>query len=242
MKNGHDIVSQVYKAKEDVRAADELVREYLPFIKAETAKIINKVPVEGHDYELSIAMFAFHEAIMSYSDKKGAFLKLAKTVIRNRLIDYHRREKRHSGSISLYQTVENDENNSTLLEKVDSGKDEISDRHEREAAKKEIADFSRQLSEFGLKLTDVADNCPKQKRTMSACHEALAFAKKNPLLLEELVASRKLPIGALTKGTGVARKTLERHRKYLVALLLAFTNGFEIIRGHLRQIMPKEGR
>lgn len=242
MKNGHDIVSRVYKAKEDVRAADELVREYLPFIKSETAKIINRVPVEGHDDELSIAMFAFHEAIMSYSDKKGAFLKLAKTVIRNRLIDYHRREKRHSGSISLYQTLENDEKNSTLLEKVDSGKDEISDRHEREAAKEEIADFSRQLSEFGLKLTDIADNCPKQKRTMSACHKALAFAKKNPLLLEELVASRKLPIGALTKGTGVERKTLERHRKYLVALLLAFTNGFEIIRGHLRQIMPKEGR
>ena len=32
------------------------------------------------------------------------------------------------------------------------------------------------------------------------------------------------------------KKTMERHRKYLVALLLAFTNGFEIIRGHLRQM------
>ena len=29
------------------------------------------------------------------------------------------------------------------------------------------------------------------------------------------------------------KKTMERHRKYLVAVLLAFTNGYEIIRGHL---------
>ena len=33
------------------------------------------------------------------------------------------------------------------------------------------------------------------------------------------------------------RKTLERHRKYMVALLLIHTNGYEIIRGHLTQVM-----
>ena len=53
--------------------------------------------------------------------------------------------------------------------------------------------------------------------------------------------SRKLPIAQLAEGAGVDRKTLERHRKYLVAILLAYTNGYEIIRGHLRQINGKEG-
>ena len=33
------------------------------------------------------------------------------------------------------------------------------------------------------------------------------------------------------------RQTLERHRKYMVALLLIYTNGYEIIRGHLKQVM-----
>ena len=37
--------------------------------------------------------------------------------------------------------------------------------------------------------------------------------------------------------SGVERKTLERHRKYMVALLLIYTNGYEIIRGHLKQVM-----
>ena len=41
-------------------------------------------------------------------------------------------------------------------------------------------------------------------------------------------------------GANVDRKTLERHRRYLVAILLAYTNGFEIIRGHLKMIKRKE--
>ena len=54
--------------------------------------------------------------------------------------------------------------------------------------------------------------------------------------------SGRLPINELAAGSGVDKKTLERHRKYLVAILLAFTNGYEIIRGHLCQLAPaKEG-
>ena len=76
---------------------------------------------------------------------------------------------------------------------------------------------------------------------MQACLQALSYAKANPVLLEQLVATHKLPIGPLAAGSGVARKTLERHRKYLVAILLAYTNGFEIIRGHLGQMALREG-
>lgn len=54
--------------------------------------------------------------------------------------------------------------------------------------------------------------------------------------MAQLTSTGKLPMAQLSAGSGVDRKTMERHRKYLVALLLAFTNGFEIIRGHLRRI------
>ena len=55
------------------------------------------------------------------------------------------------------------------------------------------------------------------------------------------MATRRLPLAELAKGAGVERKTLERHRKYLVAILLAFTNGYEIIRGHLCHIHTEKG-
>ena len=101
MNDAHKIVEQVYAAKENVRAADDLIRAYLPFIKAETAKFLKRPPIEGQDDELSIAMMAFHEAIGGYSRTRGSFLKYAAMLIRSRLVDYSRREQRHSRVISL---------------------------------------------------------------------------------------------------------------------------------------------
>ena len=96
MNDAHKIVEQVYAAKEDVQAADRLIGTYLPFIKAETAKFLKRPPIEGQDDELSIAMMAFHEAIGGYSRTRGSFLKYAAMLIRSRLVDYSRREQRHS--------------------------------------------------------------------------------------------------------------------------------------------------
>ena len=40
MNDAHKIVEQVYAAKEDVQAADRLIGTYLPFIKAEAARVL----------------------------------------------------------------------------------------------------------------------------------------------------------------------------------------------------------
>lgn len=89
-------------------------------------------------------------------------------------------------------------------------------------------------------LSDIADNCPKQERTLSACMLVLDHARQNSALLEQLVRSKMLPLAQLAAGANVERKTLERHRKYIVAILLAYTNGLEIIRDHLRMVRRKE--
>lgn len=68
----------------------------------------------------------------------------------------------------------------------------------------------------------------------------LDHARAHPELLDRLVGTGRLPMNELAAGSGTDKKTMERHRKYLVAILLAFTNGYEIIRGHLRQLAPAE--
>ncbi len=40
MNQEHQIVRQVQKAQGDSRAADQLIRQYLPFIKSETARFL----------------------------------------------------------------------------------------------------------------------------------------------------------------------------------------------------------
>ena len=237
MNQEHEIVAMVAAARGDSLAADDLVRRFLPFIRSEAAKTLRR-GVSDSDDELSIAMMAFHEAVLAYERLRGAFLPFAAKAIRSRIIDFHRREQRHRGQLSLHEKNEDDRE---LADTLAVGTDPISERTDRTAARQEIAHFALGLSEFGLSLTDIADNCPKQSRTLSACHRALDYARGNPELLEQTVRTKKLPITSLAAGAGVERKTLERHRKYMMALLLAYTNGFEIIRGHLGQMALAKG-
>lgn len=241
MNQNTGIEEQVCHAQEDLQAADQLVRQYLPFIKSETSKFLHYRPVGESDDELCIAMFAFHEAVLKYRKSRGSFLSFAAVGIRNRLIDYYRVEKRQKGLLSLDQTDSDGQENSSLLAKTDSGENEIENLNIRLATKEELSEFSGQLKTFGLTLGDVAGNCPKQERTLTACHRALQYARTHPEVIDQFLSTKKLPAAILCSGSGVERKTLERHRKYMVAILLAYTNGFEIIRGHLCQITPGNG-
>ena len=54
-------------------------------------------------------MMAFHEAIGGYSRTRGSFLKYAAMLIRSRLVDYSRREQRHSRVISLDAPIGEDD-------------------------------------------------------------------------------------------------------------------------------------
>lgn len=231
---------RVYKAKESSLAADALIRDYLPFIRAEASKAVGRIITENDD-EMSIAMIAFHEAVEGYSGIRGAFLSYAAVVMRRKLIDYYRREKRHMGQISLDAPLRpgGDEAGIQFLE---DPSDDFAALNTRDATRQEIAELTAQLADFGVSLTDIADNCPKQDRTLIACQKALQYARDNPELIEELRRSGRLPIAKLSEGSGAERKTLERHRKYLLALLVIYSNGYEIIRGHLKQVQRTRER
>lgn len=76
---------------------------------------------------------------------------------------------------------------------------------------------------------------------MEACLEAIRCGGQDKELLQELLRTKKLPVNRLASQSGVSRKTLERHRKYILVMLLIQTNGYELMRGHLYHILKKKG-
>ncbi len=233
MKEVQDLVGRVQAARTDPEAADALIRQYMGFIRAETAKFIKRAPIDGQDEELSIAMLAFYEAILGYEQNRGAFLSYASRGIRNRMIDHYRKEKKHAKVISLHAPLQDEDDDISKLDRLEDPKNEIEASHRRAAAREEIEEFEQKLGEFGITFSEIADNCPRQERTLASCQRVLAAAKLHPEIFDILLESKKLPISSLAEKSGTDKKTLERHRKYLIAVLLAFTNGYEIIRGHL---------
>lgn len=239
MYNEHQIIKAVFAARADSTAADRLIRDYVPFIRSEATKSMTRLCTEQDD-EYSIAMMAFYEAILGYEKERGAFLKYASMLIRSRLIDHSRKEQRHRGHLSLHEE-NGDEDDRVLLDTIADSRDYFEEAAHREATRQEIRELAEVMGRFGVTFADVADNCPRQERTLQACARAVHHARENPRLLEELLHSRRLPMNALVQGSGVERKTLERHRKYILAMLLILTNGYEIIRGHLHRVLKKGG-
>jgi len=236
MGDGADIVRRVYAAKANSLAANEIIKDYLPFIKSEACKATGRIVVEGRDDEVSIAMIAFHEAIESYSKLKGAFLSYAALIIKRKLIDYYRKEKRHSGITSI-DTSMGEDVSIRISDVIEDKSNPYEEAAMRDATHKEIEELTVQLKSFGVSLTDIADNCPKQSRTLAVCRKALQYARENPDIIDELKRTKRVPMSSLVEGTGAERKTLERHRKYILALLVIYSNGYEIIRGHLKQVL-----
>ena len=238
MRSEHQIIRAVYAAKEDLQKADDLIRDYSPFIRSEASKCISRLCTEQDD-EYSIAMIAFHEAILGYERGRGAFLSYASMLIRSRIIDFQRKEARHQGHISLY--AESGDDNRTIMDEVADERDHFEESANLEATKQEIEELSAVMADFGVSFSDIADNSPKQERTLEACASAIRYAAENKYLLDELLRTKKLPMAQLVTGSGAERKTLERHRKYILAMLLIQTNGYEIIRGHLRHVLNRKG-
>ncbi len=238
MSNEHQIVKLVYDAKYNMQKADELIEQYIPFIRAEASKTIGKICTEADD-EMSIAMIAFHEAIQGYKKESGAFLPFASLVIKSRLMDFGRSELRHIGHVSIYE--EHGEDETTLYDKLADTKDYYIESENLEATKHEIEELKSVMKTFDVTLTDVADNSPKQERTLIACGKVVRFAASNKELLDELLRTKKLPISQLSAGAEVEKKTIERHRKYILVMLLIQTNGYEIIRGHIKRVLKIEG-
>ena len=238
MQGEHVIIKEVYAAKVDVEKADDLIRRYMPFIKAEASRQTGRVCTEQDD-EHSIAMIAFYEAIMGYEKERGSFMSYASMLIRSRIIDHKRKETKHEGQLSIY--AEEGEEGRLIMDELSDERDHIDEHIGLEATKQEIEELTRVLARAGVTFSDVADNCPRQQRTFSACMRAIRCGADDGELLDEIERTCRLPLKRISELSGVERKTIERHRRYIIAMLLIHTNGYEIVRGHLRHILTEKG-
>ena len=184
MQSENQIVKMVYDAKADLQKADNLIRTYIPFIRSEVSKCISRLCTEQDD-EFSIAMMAFHEAIMGYEKKRGAFLNYAALLIRSRIVDFQRKEARHQNHVSIYE--ESGTEGRLIIDEITDEHDNFEETASRDATKQEIEELALVMAEFGISFSDVADNCPRQERTIKACSAAISFAAEKQELLDELL-------------------------------------------------------
>jgi RNA polymerase sigma factor len=221
---------------EDIRNNTEdigrFVEEYKPFIASCAGKAAGRYMSYGTDDELSIAMMAFVEAINSFDNTKGNFFTFSRNVIKRRLIDYYRSEKRHSNVISLNLYMEERD------EEYDLSSDEAvrnySDQRLTELRRLELQELGKELEQWNITYRDLARVSPKHRKTRQQCAELAGLILSRPDILQLVMAKKYLPVAELERISGLPRKLIERFRKYIIAIVVIAIGDYEYIKDYIK--------
>ena len=234
MENGsasiNERVENIKKNKEEI---SRLIQEYKPFIASVVETSIGKYVRYGEDDELSIGLIAFEEAIRSFDSTKGNFLSFAKNVIKRRLIDYYRKEKKHNKVIPLidkFESVDDDEYDLSAQESIKV----YSEKEISEFRRAEIEELKEDLKHWGLSYIDVAKSSPKQDGTHNIYLKVVECIINQPEILNIMQKKKYLTIAEIEKISKIPRKKIERGRNYIIAAVLIMTRDFQYLKSFIR--------
>jgi RNA polymerase sigma factor len=223
----NDIILTVKKIKDgDKYLREEFINKYKPYIINTVSNITHKyIDTENSD-EFSVGLSAFNEAIDCFDDQKNShFFKFSTLVIKRRLTDFARRNKKHC---NVYPFTYFEDKNNSYFEELNL-KTEI-DMHTTFEITKEINLFRERLHEFGISLNDLVNSAPKHKDSKSLCIRIAKVIADDSKLFGKLVKSRNIPKTDLLKAIKINKKTIERNRKFIIAASLIFGCEFYLLK------------
>ncbi len=215
-----EIDNLVVQVKDDETALEDFIKSQEGFI-IKAASRTSKHYITKSDDEWSIALSAFVEAVEKYDLEKGSFMAFAELLIRRRLIDWFRINGRNNEEIHV-EDIENEPDTSRETEEI----------------KLEILSLEEDLRLYGISFMDLADASPKAQKTRDACRKAINWIIENPLIISQMKENKQLPIKIIENNSGVPRKILERHRKYIIAVVEILAGDYPWLNEYVRQ----EGR
>jgi RNA polymerase sigma-I factor len=220
----------------DERLREQLIIQYQPYVAKLASRFSKRYVDPARDDEFSVALFAFNEAIDQYDPQGGAsFLGFAKTVIQRRLIDHARKEQRHQRNVP-YSAFDAEQEEGSSFNSIDV--QQAMDAHElartAEERRAEIEDLNEALDTYGITFAELAASSPKHSDSRLLLIGIAQTLAEDAKLYGMLVDSARLPVKELTARCGVSRKTVERNRKYIIALAVIINGGYPYLNEYLR--------
>ena len=232
------------EARTDQRAFARLAEGHRQWLLRLCAQVSRRYITDSDD-EWSVALIALDEAVRGYDESKGDFDAFASVVVRRRVLDHLRREGRHGWELSVPPgafegTLDREELDGTDTQVREKMSGEALDRDtERDAsarAREEIAAMQSILKEYGFSFFDLADCSPKTEKTRMSCGQAIRCLIASVALLAKMRLARLLPVKELSAQSGVVRKILDRHRRYIIAGAEILDGDFPILAEYMSYV------
>lgn len=227
---------RVIRIKASKKEKNDLIQDYKPFIAATVEKCVGRYVTYGQDDELSIGLIAFEEAINHYDANKGNFLSFAQNVIRRRIIDYYRKEKKHQEVAHITELYPEEEREDNLYDYINTAQQvqgEYFQQELNELRRQEIFQLKDELQAFDLSFSDIAKSSPKHKGTKKSYMDIVRFIVDNKEITDKIKQKKYIPVAEIQLATNLPRKTVERARNYVIAAVLILTGDYYSLREYI---------
>lgn len=229
---------QALAAQTDEGKMDELLRQSRRFILGCASKTARRFVTESDD-EWSIALIAFHEAVQTFDESRGAFKPFAALVIRRRLMDYFDRESRKSRELGAdLASGELADAESATAVQLEAQRVIVERSTElastKEALRDEIEAMQQILRGYGFSFYDIADCSPRAQKTKKSCLAVVRALAGDGALMQRLRKTGSLPSKELCARCGVSPKLLEKHRRYIIAAAEILFGDYPYLGDYLR--------
>lgn len=201
--------------------------------------------ITPNDDEYSISLMAISSAMDTYQERRGEFWSYASVVLRNRLYDYYRSQKKYQkelpASNQAFDEVLDDTDSEFLLQREITQKHYISSENN---LKEEIEALNEELSQYGISFFDLAKSSPKAQKTKKKCIEIIKALFLPPPLVDFLEEKKEFPTREINKRVNGARKCIERYKKYMISVVCIIRGDYPGIAEYISSIteeLRKEG-
>lgn len=214
------------------KALDDLLFSYSPFMK-KTASQVCKRFIDDHDDEYSVALSAFNEAIQKFDQTHNAsFLTFAHMVIRRRVIDFIRKESRRDEFSHDFMPASEPETHNGIADHAASVA--YTTMQQDEKRREEIALYEEMLQEFNLSFQTLVKVSPAHQDARITSIQIAQLVAETHEYKHYLLEKKKLPIKEIEKLVKVSRKTIERNRKYIIAMALLQMSELHFLKDYLK--------
>ncbi|MFG6120271.1 RNA polymerase sigma factor SigI [Thalassobacillus sp. B23F22_16] len=220
----------------DEEIRNHLLQQYQPFIAKNVSEVCKRYIDQHKDDEFSIGLMAFNEAIDSFSSKKGSsFLSFARLVIKRKVIDFIRNEQRHLMAASLDEDYENEEQMENPSE-ITAAKEQYERQTEAWYRREEIKDFQLKLKQYKLSFKELTEVSPQHRDARESAIRVARVIYGDVELREKVLKKGRLPIKDLVGRVDVSKKTLERNRKFILAMVIILSEEYVYLKDYIKGV------
>lgn len=218
----------------DVMARETILVQFQPLLFRTLMNLCRRPITESED-EYAIALIAFNDAIDRYQADKGSFVGFATLLIKRRVIDEFRSNQRHQEIPYATFAFEDEEGQTSNTVENKVSVDRYWEEQKAKAIREEIVEYTGRLRDFGISMDQLIEVSPSHQDAREAAIGVAKILIDDPFMREHLLRDKTIPLKQLVSQITVSKKTVERHRKYIIAVALLMLGDYHYLQDFVQE-------